>query len=765
MKLSVKSSAEKCVSFIKKNKKLVCIALPIVFLFLLWLFCLPENLFENTPYSTVVTDKNGELIGARVADDGQWRFPPCDTLPEKFVQALVEFEDRNFYSHCGVSPSALVRAVVQNVRNGRVVSGGSTITMQVIRLSNPQPRNLWQKILEMFKATRLESRYTKDKILRMYASHAPFGGNVVGINAAMWRYLGRHDAELSWAEAAALAVMQNCPSRITVFRNRELLLQKRNRLLGRLHDKGIITDEEYAWAYDEPLIVMPESLPQYAPHLVEYYCRTAHGKNSRTEIVLSLQKRVEDLLASRSREFRLCGVRDMAAIIIDVHSGEPVAYCGNADMDYDRDGKCVDIVQSPRSSGSILKPILYAAAMNVGTILPQSLLPDVPMDFGGFAPKNFDGTYLGAVPADVALALSLNVPNVHLLKEYGVMNFADLLKRAGFKTLTRPADKYGLSLILGGAEVTLRDVTMCYAKMAAICNDTANYPDFPLRDRVALYRMFEAMYSVNRPDQMDLSRVSSVQNVAWKTGTSYGSRDAWAVGVTPDYVVGVWVGNADGSGVSGLTGAKFAGPVMFELFGLLRGSSRFVLPSKNEGIMMSVCSQSGCPAGKNCEKTHMMLVPKGCKNSKMCPYCREVAISLDGNFRIADRSETTMTQNFFVLPPLMEHYYRPLHPDYASLPPLKSTGSAVGAGQMHFISPANGSVISLARLADGSLGNLICKVAHSNPSAELFWHIDNNFLGSTTHLHEMSVSPSAGYHKITVVDNFGASMELEIVIK
>ena len=179
MKLSVKSSAEKCVSFIKKNKKLVCIALPIVFLFLLWLFCLPENLFENTPYSTVVTDKNGELIGARVADDGQWRFPPCDTLPEKFVQALVEFEDRNFYSHCGVSPSALVRAVVQNVRNGRVVSGGSTITMQVIRLSNPQPRNLWQKILEMFKATRLESRYTKDEILRKDASHAPFGGNVV----------------------------------------------------------------------------------------------------------------------------------------------------------------------------------------------------------------------------------------------------------------------------------------------------------------------------------------------------------------------------------------------------------------------------------------------------------------------------------------------------------------------------------------------------------------------------------------------------------
>lgn len=765
MKLSVVNSVKKCFSFIKRRRKLVLIVLPIVCLFVWWLFCLPEDLFENTPYSTVVTDKNGELIGARVADDGQWRFPPCDTLPEKFVRALIEFEDCSFYSHFGVSPSALARAVVQNVRNGRVVSGGSTISMQVIRLSNPQPRNLYQKILEIFKAMRLEARYSKEEILRMYASHAPFGGNVVGINAAMWRYLGKEDAELSWAEAATLAVMQNCPSKITVSKNRDLLLQKRNRLLRRLCEKGVITEEEYSWAYDEPLIMMPESLPQHAPHLVENYCRSAHGLRTCTAIDLSLQKRVEDLLTKWNREFRLSGVSDMAAIIIDVHSGEPVAYCGNADMEYDREGKCVDIVRASRSSGSILKPVLYAAAMSNGTILPHTLLPDVPMDFGGFAPKNFDGTYLGAVSADVALALSLNVPNVHLLKEYGVMNFADLLKRSGFTSLTRPADKYGLSLILGGAEVTLRDVAMCYAKMSAVCCDSTAYRDFPLRDRVSLYYMFEAMYSVNRPDQIDLSRVSSVQNVAWKTGTSYGSRDAWAVGVTPNFVVGVWVGNADGSGVSGLTGAKFAGPVMFELFGLLRGCGSFEMPSEKECIMMNVCSQSGYPAGKNCSKTEVLLVPKGAKNSKVCPYCREESVSLDGNYRITDRSELVVKQNFFVLPPLMEHYYKPLHPEYVSLPPLKSYYATTSGAQMHFISPANGSIISLARHADGTPGNVICQVTHSNSSAEIFWHLDNNYLGSTTTIHEMSVSPSPGYHKITIIDNFGESLDLEIVIK
>ena len=235
----------------------------------LWLFGLPRDLFEGVAYSTVVTDKNGALLGARVADDGQWRFPMSDSLPEKFVRALIEFEDHRFYQHGGVSLRALARATVQNLRNGRVVSGGSTITMQLARLSRRKPRTLWQKGVEAFMATRLEACYSKEELLQRYAAHAPFGGNVVGIRAAMWRYLGDDQADLSWAEAATLAVLQNAPSLIHLDRNREALLAKRNRLLTRLYDKGEMAEEDYALALEEPLIGTPHPMPQHAPHLVE----------------------------------------------------------------------------------------------------------------------------------------------------------------------------------------------------------------------------------------------------------------------------------------------------------------------------------------------------------------------------------------------------------------------------------------------------------------------------------------------------------------
>ena len=271
-------------------------------LLLLWLLCLPRDLFEHTSYSTVVTDRSGQLLGARIADDGQWRFPPADTLPQKFVTALIEFEDRTFYRHIGVSPKALVRAAVQNIRGGRVVSGGSTITMQVIRLSRQKPRTVWQKVVEIFMATRLEARCSKEEILRLYAAHAPFGGNVVGLDAAMWRYLGNDGSELSWAEAATLAVLQNAPSSIHLSRNREALFAKRNRLLRRLCERGYISESECELSEEEPLIGEPYPMPQHAPHLVEHYNATRHGERIRTHIDLPLQKRLEEVAARWCRE-------------------------------------------------------------------------------------------------------------------------------------------------------------------------------------------------------------------------------------------------------------------------------------------------------------------------------------------------------------------------------------------------------------------------------------------------------------------------------
>ncbi len=734
-------------------------------LLLLWLFCLPRDLFKGVSYSTVVTDRHGALLGARVADDEQWRFPPRDTLPEKFVKALVEFEDRRFFDHCGVSLRALGRAVAQNIRNGRIVSGGSTISMQVIRLSRQKPRTLWQKIVELFMATRLEARCSKEEILRLYAAHAPFGGNVVGIDAALWCYLGNDGAELSWAEAATLAVLQNAPSSIHLAKNRDKLLTKRNRLLARLRDKGELSEEEYTLAVEEPLIGRPHPMPQYAPHLVEWYDRTEHGRLSVTHIDLALQRPVEELTARWSRELRFSGIRDLAAVVIDVESGETIAYCGNSDMAFGRDGRWVDIARAPRSSGSILKPLLYAAAMQEGTILPHTLLPDVPTDFGGFAPKNFDGTYAGAIAADEALALSLNVPNVHLLKKFGIIRFAETLQQAGFGSLNRPAKDYGLSLVLGGAEVTLLDAVSCYAKMAACYADTTRYRGFPLRDRVALYRTFEAMREVNRPDRMDWRRAISVQNVAWKTGTSYGSRDAWAVGVTPRYAVGVWAGNADGSGIPDMTGARTAGPILFDLFNLLPHTEWFEAPDESEGVKMAVCRHSGYLAGRCCTEVDTVVLSSNARKSRSCPYCRAERLSLDGARRIADRSEPTRVGHFFVLPPVLEHYYKLRHPEYRPLPPLKKgAGIEPAAPAMHFIYPSDGSVVSLPPQIDGTPGKLIGKVASSDSAAELFWHLDRAYLGSTRNIHQLAIQPSPGCHTLTVVDTAGNSISIDIIV-
>ncbi|MBR4739600.1 MAG: transglycosylase domain-containing protein, partial [Bacteroidales bacterium] len=360
-------------------------------------------------YSTVVESAEGELLGARIAADEQWRFPPCDTVPERFATALVQFEDRHFWWHPGVDPSALVRAVRDNLRSGHVVSGGSTITMQVIRLSRQKERNLWQKMIEAVLATRLELRYSKRQILALYASHAPFGGNVVGLEAASWRYFGRPAAELSWGEAATLAVLPNAPATLHLSRGRGELLVKRNRLLLRLLEHGDISADTYEAALEEPLPDAPLPLPSWAYHYVE---NCPKGVRTRTGIRLGLQKAVEAAVNRRSDDLAREGIADMAAVVMDNATGEVVAYVGNASPSRSRPGVQVDIASSPRSTGSILKPFLYAAALQEGVILPRTLLPDIPVNLGGFAPQNFDRQYYGAVHANEALARSLNVPSV-----------------------------------------------------------------------------------------------------------------------------------------------------------------------------------------------------------------------------------------------------------------------------------------------------------------------------------------------------------------
>ena len=743
-----------------------------------YIFCLPRHLF-HVPYSTVVTDRNEELLGARIASDGQWRFPPRNTTPEKIKECLITFEDKHFYHHWGVNPFAIGRAFYQNVKNKRIVSGGSTLTMQTIRLARNESRTFREKLIEMIWATRLEFRASKEEILSMYISHAPFGGNVVGLDAAAWRYFGHSADDLSWAESAMLAVLPNAPAMIHLSKGRKTLLDKRNRLLKQLLEKKTIDSSTYELAISEPLPDEPHALPQIAPYLVSRFYQERNGEYSRSTINKGIQTQVEDLAERWRNEFGRSDIRNLAILVIDIPSNQVVAYCGNVHFDRKQGGNQVDVIQAPRSTGSILKPFLYYAMLQEGSLLPDMLLPDVPVNINGFTPQNFSMQFEGAVPASEALARSLNIPAVTMLQRYGVPKFHSFLQQIGLKTINRSSSHYGLSLILGGAEATLWDVTNAYAMMGrsllqlpqrscSLLLPTSRITEStdPFQPG-AVWQTFDALKEVNRPEEIDWKSIPSMQTIAWKTGTSYGFRDAWAVGVTPRYAVGVWVGNATGEGKPGLVGAQTAGPVLFDIFNLLPSSSWFTRPA---GIFVEaeVCRKSGHLKGRFCDETDTLLVLPAGLRTEACPYHHLVTLSANESQRIYENcanTEPTLRKSWFTLPPVWEWYYKQHHPEYKPLPPFKAGCGEDTFQPMQFIYPPMNARIKLPKQLDGSKGFLTVELAHNNPNATVFWHLDETYQAQTQDFHKISLQPAAGKHSLTAVDGEGNTISTTFFVE
>ena len=769
----------KILNFFKRlsvtQKVILCI---LAFWMTRYIFCLPRHLF-HVPYSTVVTDRNEELLGARIASDGQWRFPPRNTTPEKIKECLITFEDKHFYHHWGVNPFAIGRAFYQNVKNKRIVSGGSTLTMQTIRLARNESRTFREKLIEMIWATRLEFRASKEEILSMYISHAPFGGNVVGLDAAAWRYFGHSADDLSWAESAMLAVLPNAPAMIHLSKGWKTLLDKRNRLLKQLLEKKTIDSSTYELAISEPLPDEPHALPHIAPYLVSRFYQERNGEYSRSTINKGIQTQVEDLAERWSNEFGRSDIRNLAILVIDIPSNQVVAYCGNVHFDRKQGGNQVDVIQAPRSTGSILKPFLYYAMLQEGSLLPDMLLPDVPVNINGFTPQNFSMQFEGAVPASEALARSLNIPAVTMLQRYGVPKFHSFLQQIGLKTINRSSSHYGLSLILGGAEATLWDVTNAYAMMGrsllqlpqrscSLLLPTSRITEStdPFQPG-AVWQTFDALKEVNRPEEIDWKSIPSMQTIAWKTGTSYGFRDAWAVGVTPRYAVGVWVGNATGEGKPGLVGAQTAGPVLFDIFNLLPSSSWFTRPA---GIFVEaeVCRKSGHLKGRFCDETDTLLVLPAGLRTEACPYHHLVTLSADESQRIYENcanTEPTLRKSWFTLPPVWEWYYKQHHPEYKPLPPFKAGCGEDTFQPMQFIYPPMNARIKLPKQLDGSKGFLTVELAHNNPNATVFWHLDETYQAQTQDFHKISLQPAAGKHSLTAVDGEGNTISTTFFVE
>lgn len=728
----------------------------------LW-FTHRKPLFTD-PLSAVLKDRNGMLMGARIAADGQWRFATASELPEKYMDAVLTYEDSRFFIHPGIDPFSMLRAFVSNIKAGKVVRGGSTITMQVIRLSRKgKHRSIGEKIIEMWQALALELRLSKSSILILYASNAPFGGNVVGLEAASWRWFGRPPDDLSWAEAATLAVLPNAPSMISVQRNRDALLKKRNRLLLRLHQRSLIDQLTYELAVAEPLPDEPIPLPDLAPHYLEYLRKTKGDGLFVSQLSSSLQSRIRDILQSHHQVLSGNDIQHMAVVVREVKNARVIAYHGNIPASaVHNEGVFNDMVQSYRSSGSILKPFLYAAALDAGLIHPHSLLPDIPTWLSGFHPTNFDERYAGAVDASVALQRSLNVPFVHLLHRYGHPLFHQLLQKLGFRGFSKPSSHYGLSIILGGGEVSLWELSEVYARWAAELSDVPIQSGFPL-SKGSLFLTAEALKKLNRPEtESGWHFKENAFNMAWKTGTSYGFRDAWAVGFTPTHCIAVWVGNADGHGRPGLTGISAAAPILFDV-AMQLPTNEWFLPPGEQLTEYELCTNSGYPAGPFCtEKQVQTTLLHQAGTVMSCPWHQMVRIDPSGSYRVPDGCGTvqnTQAVSWFVLPPLMEHYYRQQHADYIPLPPPFRNCSE-NTTDMEFVYPPPDATIFQPRTYNGQLNPFVFELIHRQPKTKVFWHLDQKFIGQTSgFVHQMVVNDlREGLHQLSAMDETGHSI-------
>ncbi|MDR9449057.1 MAG: penicillin-binding protein 1C [Psychroflexus sp.] len=753
----------------------------LLIIFLMWWFSLPDQLFDN-PYSTTVYAKDKQLIGAKIAADEQWRFPGIDKIPKKFKACILHFEDEYFYKHPGFNPVAISKALVHNLSSETRI-GASTITQQVIRLSRKNKKRTYvEKFIELVKATRLEAKYSKEKILQLYVSNAPFGGNVVGLSAASWRYFGVSPDELSWGQAAALAVLPNAPSIIYPGRNSFDYKKKRDQLLQKLLENQVIDSSTYELAVLEKLPGKPKDLPQDAYHLTHQLKQKYPDKNRMlTTIDYALQSRVNQQVDHHFQEWKQNKIYNAAVLVLDIETKEVLAYVGNT-KSHRQHQPFVDLVQANRSTGSLLKPILYASMLDHGELMPQQLIADIPTNFDDYQPENFDKDYDGAVQADVFLQKSLNVPAVRLLKDFGLQRFYNLLVQMNLEGLDNPADHYGLPLILGGAESSLWDLTKTYANMASSLkhyNRFLNYrsndfnePELLLDQKQtktetstnstigagAIYSTLMALKDLKRPGiEAFWQSFADKQKIAWKTGTSYGFKDAWAIGVNAKYAVGVWTGNANGTGRPHLVGVKVAAPLMFKVFDVLPQNDKWFKKPHQDFKKVNICDRSGWIAGLNCPEYSRRSIPKRDIQISACPYHKIVNLTKDEAYQVkasCPESKEMLTKAWFNLPPIMEYFYKKKHPDYQPLPDFLPACQSSNDNQLAIYYPKEGQKVILPKTFEQENGKLVFK-ATSAKETKLYWYLNERFLKTTKDFHELARHLKPDDYQLSIMDENG----------
>ncbi|MEJ5165784.1 MAG: penicillin-binding protein 1C [Thermoanaerobaculia bacterium] len=748
----------------------------IIFLVFSLIFFLLIPLPEiHPPYSTILKDREGRTLHTFLSENQQWRFQMEDDvkIPEKLKITIILAEDKRFYLHPGFDPLSLTRALFINIKGKKILQGGSTITMQTVRILDPKERTIPVKIKEIIQAIKLEMLYSKEEILRIYLSNVPMGGNLSGIRAGSFRYFGKDIEELTWAECATLAAILKSPKKAPLKNNEDFLKEKRDRILKILKKHKVIDDFTFSTSIREPLPSKIFPFPKYAPHFSWYLYKEKMRGNLTTSLNLNLQNLVEAIGINNYSRLKGLGINSYSIVVLDTKSGEILAYVGSPSFYDKRDGQ-VDGVQAPRSTGSILKPFLYALYLDKGLGTEKTLLPDFPMHFGNFSPENSDREYRGAVSFKEALTSSLNIPAVFLLHRYGAENFYNFLKKAEVSTLSYEPSRYGLSLIIGGAEGKLIEITNLYR----ILSNGGNWSPFTyhLEEEIktkkrlisegSAYIIYNILQDLKRPEAIYYSIYPEKNKFAWKTGTSFKQRDAWAIGTNENYTIGVWAGNFSGEGNQNIMGASISGPLLFQIFSMLPEEKKEKI-KKSSVKEYLVCEKSGLAPTEECEKTTLVLVPENVRNLPLCPYHKSFFLDESKNRIVCSAcwgEGVPVKKSFFILTPKMRYYSQLAGIPVDEIPPHNPFCKIQQTGNIKIIYPEEGTIIKIPREFDGSFQKIVLKVGSLSREKELQWLLDNNPIAKTRGSAELSIEIEEGNHFFQVLDEEGNSASVKFKV-
>ncbi len=731
------------------------------------------------PYSLQVKDRNGNLLQAFLADDGIWRLrTTADEIPPRLKEILLQKEDRYFYYHPGVNPFSVVRALGQNLLASKRVSGASTITMQVARMLERKDRTYANKLIEMFRALQLEWKYSKDEILNLYLSIVPLGGNIEGLKSASLLYYQTPIARLNIAQLFDLILIPNDPNNLRPDKNPEALYAKRMQEALPWIVGGLFTHDDSVVIVRTKADSRRKQLPVVAPHFclrVKEQCPQASEVESSLDP--GIQHSVEDLVHTHLKPWKLYNVNNAAAIVLDNATREVVAYVGSEAFDDTASQGQVDAVQAIRSPGSAMKPFLYAYEMDQGRLTPKTRVLDVPYDMDGFVVGNFDGTFSGWVYADEALRRSLNTPMIRMLRNAGVQKFLDFMTGLGFVSLQQQRERVGLSLIVGGCGITLEEITAAFASFPnegkfvrpAFLHGRRTDSDTAIRrfSPSAAFMVTSILSDMDRPDLPNNFESSfNLPRVAFKTGTSYGKRDAWCIGYSAQYTVGVWMGNASNKGVPELIGAKSATPLLIDIFNSISSASqKSIVPWPADLKTRFVCAHSGLLPTNLCDDVVLDLYSEQHTLNRICEIDREFPVSPDGKTSYCSTclgDHKYVVRTFQDYPGELLGYWKKSGKKYRGVPPHNVACERVFAGEgPKIVSPLSDMTYYLV-----SKEQVIPLQASSGGDVhEQLWYLDEQYLGRKRAGEKLFVSMHEGKHRVTCLDDKGRMSSVAIVVK